>query len=104
MVQLFRICGLYCQGSNSYHFAYFNVNSDFQIFDLITLNNCSNLYGYRTLGILYGNQNISNINISYNNNIQISGIYFENPNSMFSSHCTFYNNTVKDYSCIYLHG
>ena len=34
-------------------------------------------------------KNISNINISYNNNIHTSGIIYYYPNSMFSNYCTF---------------
>ena len=52
--------------------------------------------------VFNGNQNISNINIIYNNNIGVSGIYYYYPNSMFSYYCIFYNNTVKDYWCILL--
>ena len=101
-INLFKICAVGCKNTN-YQFAYLQTTYN-QILDLITIYNCSNLNGYRTLIIYNGNQNISNINISYNNNIYISGIYYINPTSMFSNYCTFYNNTVSSDRCIYLQG
>ena len=62
------------------------------------------LIAKRLLKLNNGNQNIANINISYNNNKEISGIYYINPNNIFSNYRTFYNNNVRDHYCIYLIG
>ena len=100
--RLFRICAVGCSALNR-QFAWLRTTYN-QILDLISIYNCNNLNGYTTLIIWNGNQNISNINISYNNNRERSGIYYVNPNSMFSNYCTFYNNTVSSYICILLQG
>ena len=102
-VQLFRICAVGCK---SYYgqFAWIQTHHN-HILDLITINNCGNTSGTNTLIVYYGNQNISNINISYNNVLWISGIIYYYLNSMFSNFCTFYNNTDSyAYGCIYLSG
>ena len=102
-IQLFKICALVCKANSHYQFAYLRTTSN-QILDLNTINNCSNLNGYQTLHLENGNQNLSKSNISNNNNIWISGIWYLNPKSFFCNYCTFYNNTVRDYICIYLYG
>ena len=101
-INLFKICTVGCKSASTYcsQFALLQTNNN-QIFDLITIYNCSNLNGYETLRLVYGKQNISNINISYNNNIYVSGVYYVNPTSMFSNYCSFYNNTVSSFSCIH---
>ena len=101
--QLLRICALYCTSNNYYQFAFIRSNNN-HILDLITLYDCSNIYGHITIGFLFGYQNISNINISYNENIEKSGFYSYYPNLMFCNYCTFYNNTVSSYICISLLG
>ena len=101
-IQLLRICAVGCHSGdrNNYQFAYLQTTYN-QILDLVTINNCSNLNGYYTLQLTNGKQNISNINISYNNNIAISGICNFYPNSMFTNYGTFYKNTVSADRCIY---
>ena len=102
--QLFRICALYCRTSSEYNFQFSYFSTIYsQVFDLISISKCNNnTIGYTTLTIQSENQNLFNSNISYNNNIRISGIYFYNPVNMLNNFCTFYNNTVRDYWCIYL--
>ena len=102
-INLFKICAVGCKSTFHYQFAFLKTSSN-QILDLITIFNCSNLNGYVPLIIYNGNQNISNLNVSYNNNVVVSGIEYAFPNSMFSNYCTFYNNTASTDRCIYLNG
>ena len=102
-IQLFRICAVGCNTNTHYQFAYLQTTSN-QVLDLITIYNCSNLIGYETLRFENGKQNISNINVSYNNNYVISGFIYVCSNNIFSNYCTFYNNTVGLYRCIDFHG
>ena len=103
--QLFRICAICCNSGDRefYQFAYLQTTFN-QILDLITIYNCTNLNGEYTLTLDYGNQNMSNINISYNNNRQTSSIWYRYPYSMFSDYCTFYNNSAISHNCIWLVG
>ena len=104
-ISFYSICAFNCKSASGYYYQFSALHTkNNQKLDLISINNCSNLLGSRTVGFFYGNQTISNINISFNNNIQRSGIYYANPNSMFSNYCTFYNNTVSSFCCIYLQG
>ena len=102
-IKLFWIYVYGCSANTHYQFAYLRTNSN-QILDIISINYCININGYSTLVVYNGNQNISHINISYNNNREESGIAHVNPNNMFTHYCTFYKNTVSSYICIYLHG
>ena len=105
-IQLIRICGLNCRTTSvtDNQFAYFLSYND-QILSLTTISKCSNnTFGYTTLCLAFGNQNLYNSNISYNHNIHISGIYHHNPNKMLSTYNTFNNNSVSSYKCIHLQG
>ena len=104
IIQLFRICALYCKSNsgNHYQFAYLQTNNN-QLLDLISISKCyNNTVGYTTLFLIFGNQSLSNINISYNSNIAHSGISHVPSSILFSIYCTLYNNTVSFYNCIYL--
>ena len=102
-ILLFKICASNCRAyGNSHQFAYIRSNN-YQLLDHVTINKCYNSsIGSTTLTLKSGNQNIFNTNNSYNNNIRLSGIYYNIPQIMSSNFCTFYNNTVKDYWCILL--
>ena len=70
-----NICGQFaCIGTNNN-----------QIFDKISIYNFGNLIGDLTHLIAFGDQNITNINIS-NNNIHVDDIKYLYPNIMFSNY------------------
>ena len=103
-IKLNKICSLYCKTNHSYQFGYFQTYNN-QFFNLITIYKCNNeSIGYNTLCLENGNQKLSNINITYNYNKEISGISYISPNNMNSNFLTFYNNKVKNYNCIMLNG
>ena len=82
-IQFFRICALYCEAQKS-QFVELIVYEGNQLIELIS--KCSNKTNLETtLQLAYGNQKISNVNISNNNNFYISGIQYSIPKSMISN-------------------
>ena len=100
-IQFLRICALSCHTAPNKNYQFASIQTkNIQIYDLISINNCSNLNGSYTIKLYDGNQSIFNTNISNNNNIAYSGIYYAWPINMLSNYCTFYNKTVYQNSVI----
>ena len=90
-----------CDVYSSCHFAYLIASQVNQV-EFISVSNCSHVTsGISPFALYTGNQRVDNTNSSMNNAIQISGIWISSPSSFISSHCTFSNNKVTGYSCIY---
>ena len=104
-INLKKVCVFLCRTSStySYQFSYFQTNNN-QILNLTSISKCYNQsLGYEVIRLWKGIQNISNSNISNNNNIHYSAISYLYPIKMFSIFCNFFNNSVYNYLCIYLH-
>ena len=103
-IQLYKICAINCK-AKSFQFAFFRTmyNSN-QTIDLNIISKCNNPQGDTTLNLYYGNQIIINSNITFNENDSCSGINYDTPFQMKSYHCTFYNNSVRTFYCIFCEG
>jgi len=98
------ICANSCScGASFYnHFAYLSAFQVNQV-EYLSVSNCSHTSsGWNSIWLEYGNQSVDNTNSSMNNALQYSGVGIFSPSSVTSSHCTFSNNNVSSYICIYL--
>jgi len=96
------ICAYNCSASN-FHFALLQVTQNVEIEYLsITLCSCT-ASGESSVYLLAGIQRLFNSNSSKNYAKMRSGIDIKSPSSFISSHCTFSNNYVTDYYCIWLY-
>jgi len=59
--------------------------------------------GYWSIRLESGEQRVDNINNSMNSAQYYSAIVITTPSLFTSSHCTFSNNKVSHYVCIYFH-
>ena len=100
----FKTCGLYCRTASLHlqQFAKIDCKNNIRL-DLVAISKCYNQsLAHRTLELYEGIQYIFNTNISFNFNIDKSGIYYLCPTDMYSNYCTFHNNSVSSMFCIYL--
>ena len=100
---LLRVCALYCKGSNINlgQFSFIKTNNNNNV-EYVSISRCYN--GWSSIYLENGIQYITNINSSRNINSRHSGICYWNPNSMYTIHCTFYNNNVSEQICIVFYG
>jgi len=99
------ICANKCSCGATYvcHFALLVVTQINQV-EYLSISNCSHTTsGNNPIRLESGNQSVDNTNISMNHASTVSGIWIYSPSSFISSHCTFSNNKVSNYVCIYLH-
>ena len=97
------ICAFRCIcGDNAYgHFAYITTSQENQV-EFLSVSFCSNCAsGCYPIDLYNGKQSIDNTNSSMNNAKRGSGVCIESPSSFTSSFCTFSNNMVSDWACIY---
>jgi len=96
------ICANRCSASN-YQFAYLVASQMNQVV-YTSVSNCSHTTdGYYSIYLQSGNQRFDNSNSSMNKAYQVSGIIIWYPSSFTSSQCTFSNNKVSSYICIYFY-
>ena len=104
---IYKVCVYKCHTNtgNYYQFAFIRTqNNKLNLLSYISMSNCNNeTICYTSLRLLYGIQNITNINCSYNNNIYTC-IHHYYPNVLKNIFSTYYKNTMKDYICIHLEG
>jgi len=92
-------CGDYSHGN----FAYLRASLVNQV-EYLSVSNCSHTTsGYYSIWIELGNQRVDNTNSSMNNVCVGSGIVISSPSSFTSLFCTFSNNKVSDYICIWFY-
>ena len=97
------VCANKCIASSQFHFAHIIASQNNQL-EYLSLSYCPDISsGKNPLYLESGNQRIENTNSSMNNDTQYSGIRIWTPNSFTSSFCTFSNNRVSGYTCIYLY-
>jgi len=96
------ICANKCYAHYQGHFVYLYIQQINQV-ELISVSKCfDSASGYSPLYLESGNSRVDNTNSSMNNGNRQSGIFICSPSSFTSSYCTFSNNRVYDWSCIYL--
>jgi len=96
------ICVNRCSAS-SHHFAYLKASLVNQV-EYLSVSNCSHTTsGHYSIRLDSGDQSVDNTNSSMNNAIQGSGILISSPSIFTSSYCTFSNNKVSDYICIWFY-
>jgi len=92
-----------CGASLRGHFAYLHASQVNQV-EYLSVSNCSHTTsGFYSICLNSGDQSFFNTNSSMNNAIQYSGIYISSPSSFTGSLCTFSNNKVSEYICIYFY-
>jgi len=99
------ICANECSCGADYggHFAY-NVVTLVNHLEYLSVSYCSDiLSGRYPLYLQSGNQRVDNTNSSMNNANQGSGIRLYSPSSFTSTHCTFSNNKVSSYICLFFY-
>jgi len=97
------ICANRCSGSSHYHFAYLRA-SLMNHMEYLSLSYCSHkTSGYSSISLEYGNQRVDNTNSSMNFALRNSGICIEGSSPFTSSHCTFSNNKLSDWICMYFY-
>ena len=102
-IKLNKICALLCK-NNYQQFAYIKTIHNQTLF-LVTISKCYNEpIKYTTVGLEDGIQDITNNNITYNNNIWASCIWIYIPISLKLNLCTFYNNTANSDRGFHLKG
>ena len=109
-VELNKICGNKCYVENTKKFQFgliltpSNINSN-NICNFCSISNCNNkTNGYCSFNLYFGNISLNNLNSSKNINKQESGINIRDPSKFNSNFCSFINNNVSEYTCIFLHG
>jgi len=96
------VCANKCYSSSQYHFAYLKASQKNQG-EFISILNCSHLYGgYYSMQFNSGNQKIGSTNSSMNHALRYSGIGIISPLTFSCSFCTFTDNQVTEYTCLYL--
>jgi len=96
------ICANMCSAQVFYHFA-FLCASLMNHMEYTSVSHCSHIIiGDSPIFFQYGDQRIDNNNNSMNSATGDSGIYLYNPSTFSSSHCTFSNNYVSFFTCIYI--
>jgi len=99
------ICANSCSCGASYvgHFAYVVASQVNQV-EYLSVSNCSHTTsGYYPICFESGNQRVDNTNSSMNNAYWVSGFGISSPSSFTSSHCTFSNNKVSEWICIWFY-
>ena len=97
------ICANRCSASNYAHFAYIIAFHE-NLVEYLSESNCSyTTSGYWSIRLESGEQRVDYTNNSMNNAQYYSGIVITTPSLFTSSHCTFSNNKVSHYVCIYFH-
>jgi len=92
-----------CGTSSCYHFAYLYASQANQV-EYLSVSNCSHTTsGYNSIRLQSGNQTDNNTNNSMNNANWASSICIYSPSSFTSSHCTFSNNKISEWICIYFY-
>jgi len=71
--------------------------------DFLSVSSCSLSSGLITMWLECGNQKMGNSNNSMNYVHEYSGVIINSPNSFASNYCTFSNNHVEHYICIYFY-
>jgi len=96
------ICANRCScGSQMYHFAFISASHLNQV-EYLSISFCpQHMTGSIPICLQSGNQMVDNTNSSMNNPIQVSGIGIWSPSSFTSSHCTFSNNKVSQFICVW---
>ena len=96
------ICANTCSG-DYYQFAYLRASHVNQG-EYLSISNCSHTpAGYVSIYLFTGNQRVDNTNSSMNKDIQVSGIHISSPSLFTSIYCTFSNNNVSKFNCIYFY-
>jgi len=97
------ICANSCSAYSHYHFAWLQASQMNEV-EYLSVSYCSHTpSGYYPTFLYTGSQRVDKTNSSMNNAIQGSGILVNSPSSLTSSHCTFSNNRVSEYICIYIY-
>jgi len=97
------ICASRCSASSYYHFAYLKTSQMNQV-EYLSISNCSpSTTGFYSIWSQSGYQRFDNSNSSMNNAYAYSSIYLHHPFSFTSTHCTFSNNKVSNYICLYFY-
>jgi len=92
-------CGTSSNGQFAYPYAYRENQVDY-----LSMSNCSHTTsGSYPIRLDAGNQKIDNTNSSMNNAKSGSGILIYSSIAFTSSHCTYSNNNVAQYSCIHIY-
>jgi len=100
---LIMICVSRCSASSEAHFACLIASQVNQV-EYLSISNCSHTTsGYYSFRFVNGNQIVDKSNSSMNNAREVSGIFISSPSSLSSLHCTFSNNKVSDYRCIWFY-
>ena len=95
------ICANRCSASY-YHFALLYATQNNKV-ELLSISYCSySSTGFYPIRLQGGNQNYDHTNCSMNSANQCSGILLDSSISFSSSHCTFSNNFVLEYTCLYI--
>jgi len=97
------ICANRCSASSYNHFSYIYA-SDMNQVEYLSVSYCSQTtFGYNSYCLQGGEERIDNSNSSMNNAKGSSGIRISTPSSFTSLYCTYSNNRVSDYICIYFY-
>lgn len=97
------ICAKSCKSNQYGQFA--DISATSVIISYLSISNCSDsTVGYHSFRFVYGEQSLFHTNSSMNKAWITSGIYFDDPNQVDCSWCSFSHNHVSDYSCILFYG
>jgi len=95
------ICANRCSSSSNYQFAYLSASQVNHV-EYVSIQYCSHTTSRSYSNYLNtGNQRVDNTNSSMNYAFWGSGIIIMSPSSFTSSHCTFSNNVVIAYICVW---
>jgi len=102
-----RVCSTLCNTDSGYgQFGYLSVKDSNRnnVLNFTSVSYSANKYWatprYYPTYHLSGIQKVQNTNSSYNSNYHHSGIGIDNPNTYYSSFCTFFSNHAIQYDCI----
>ena len=99
---LIMICAYRCSSAAN-HFAFLDASKKNYV-EYVSLSYCSYITsGVNPIQLYTGDQIVDSTNSSMNNANQVSGIRIDYSTSFSSSYCTFSNNNVAGYICIYLY-
>jgi len=88
-------------GTNRYYSFAYLLASQSNIVEYLSVSFCSNTHvGDSSVSLQLGNQRVDNTNSSFNKAYSVSSIFFQNPSSLTSSHCTISNNFASHSICL----
>jgi len=99
--KLYRICCSSCSAFSAGHFGFIQASKTNEL-ELLSILLCApNNIGFSSVRMITGDQKILSTNLSLNYAERVSGIGIISPSSYVCSYCTFCDNHVTQYICIY---